>query len=106
MRPCLVYHAYTLAYRLYAETSPVVSETDVRVVLRRFRALENEWDRAPLNGSLRNGHKKFLSIPWVWHRICLDVGLPSLKDVLFTLPAKKKCISKREDLYSRLKSLV
>ena len=111
LRPCLCYHAHTIAFRLFRTTTPPPSNDDIRQILTRFRSLENEWDRSPRNGTLRNGAKKFPSIPWVWQRICLDLGPSKLENVelmcsLFRVPTpQKKCLVKRFRQYTQLKRL-
>lgn len=107
LRPCLVYHAQTIAFKMFGvDIMPPRNETEIRTVLHRFRALENEWDRAPRNGPLRKGAKKFPSIPWMWRRICIDLGLDESKDLLYVVKSQKRCLSKRETQYQKLTALV
>lgn len=110
LRRCLCYHAYTIAFRLFGVTHPPPSETDIRKVLTRFRALENEWDRAPRNGQLRNGVKKFPSLPWMWQRICRDMRDEleedsTLEHLFHVPPTKQKCEDLRTKQYNKLVKL-
>lgn len=107
LRQCLTYHAHTIAFRLFGKHRNAQNETEIRQVLRRFRALEVEWDRAPKNGPLRQGTKKFPSLPWIWMRICKDLHLSDDTTELFYLPPNtpKRCIEKRERQYTTLTRL-
>ncbi len=105
LRKCLVYHAHTIAFRLFKSHFPAQNETQVRIALRRFRSLENEWDRAPRQGPLRQGTKKFPSIPWIWHRICHDMNLADIQDIFYLPRSQKKCTAKRECQYTQLTRL-
>lgn len=106
LRPCLVYHAHTIAYKLFGKHRHAQNETEIRLVLRRFRALENEWDRAPKDGPLRQGAKKFPSIPWIWQRICRDLQLSRDTTHLFYVSrSPKRCLEKRERQYILLTDL-
>ena len=107
LRPCLTYHAHTIAFQLFGKHRSAQNETEIRQVLRRFRALEVEWDRAPKNGPLRQGTKKFPSLPWVWTRICKDLDLSENTTQLFYVPSHtpKRCSEKRERQYTTLTCL-
>ena len=105
LRKCLIYHAHTIAFRLFKSYLPAHNETQIRVALRRFRSLENEWDKSPRNGPLRNGTKKFPSIPWMWQKICLELGLMDITYLFFVPSSQKRCITKRETQYRQLMSL-
>lgn len=105
LRTCLVYHAHTIAYSLFKSCLPARNETQIRIALQRFRSLENEWDRAPRNGTLRKGTKKFPSIPWMWKRICRDMNLLDIECIFYVPRSQKHCISKRESQYNALMEL-
>jgi len=105
LRKCLIYHAHTIAYKLYKSHLPPHNETQIRQALRRFRSLENEWDKAPRHGPLRNGTKKFPSVTWMWQKICHELGLTDIVDLFYVPLSQKKCILKREKQYSQLMSL-
>lgn len=106
LRPCLVYHAHTIAFQLFGKSQRAQNETEIRRALRRFRALEVAWDRAPKDGPLRQGTKKFPSLPWVWQRICRDLRLSDDTTQLFYVPkTPKQCTTKRERRYIALTHL-
>lgn len=104
LRKCLCYHAHTIAFQLYRVSHKPPSETEIRVVLRRFRALENEWDKAPKQGPLRRGLKKFPYIPFIWKRICEDEGFYELAGLIYATESKKRT-KERTRIYNELKRL-
>lgn len=86
----LMYHATTILSQLWQNHTPSLSEFEIREVLLRFRALENAWDRAPLESLLRGGRKKFLSLPLVWKYLCEKLEFPALGSVMDELQIKNK----------------
>lgn len=104
LRKCLCYHAHTIAFRLFRVSHAPPSETEIRVILRRFRALENEWDRAPLDGPLRKGFKKFPYIPFIWKRLCQDEGYFDLSTLIHENPSNTRTKA-REMVYQHLRRL-
>lgn len=106
LRPCLVYHAHTIAYMLFEKRQSAQNETEIRLALRRFRALELEWDRAPKDGPLRQGAKKFPSLPWMWTRICQDLNLShDTTHLFYVTKTPKRCTLRREHQYTTLTDL-
>lgn len=104
LRKCLCYHAHTIAFQLYRVTHEPPNETEIRIVLRRFRALENEWDKAPKHGPLRRGLKKFPYIPFIWKKICEDEGFYELAGLIHATESKKRT-KERTRIYNELKRL-
>jgi len=86
----LVHHATTIWYELWRGPTPNPSEKEIREVLRLFRALENEWDRLPLAGSIRNGRRKFLSLPLTWKFLCNELEYPALGEIMDELQIKNE----------------
>jgi hypothetical protein len=78
----LLFHSQLLASTLFGTKCPNPSEYEIRSVCARFHALENAWDRQPLEGSVRKGRKKFLSLPVVWEVICQQLHLPTLSELI------------------------
>lgn len=87
--PKLLYHAHSIAFRLFRAPTPNPSEGEIRDVLRLFRVLENAWDRLPLGSSVRKGRKKFLAYTVVWEQLCIQLGFSSMANLLPPLKNKK-----------------
>lgn len=92
----LMKHATTIRFLLWRCATPNPSEDEIRIVLRRFRVLENAWDRLPLGSSIRQGRKKFLSYPLVWKHLCVEEGFPELGSIMDELQIKNKRNVKRQ----------
>jgi hypothetical protein len=84
--PRLLHHSTTLLGLLWKSESrkgpPSLDESEVKKALILFRALENVWDRAPLDGYVREGRKKFLSLPLVWNFICDKLGFIEMGKIM------------------------
>lgn len=100
----LMYHATTILSQLWQNPTPSLSEHEIREVLLRFRALENAWDRAPLESSIREGRKKFLSLPLVWKFLCNKLGYVNLGLVMEELQIKNR--KNREKQTAKLQRLI
>ncbi len=91
LSPRLTHHATTMWFQLYGGLpAQPPSEYEIREVLRLFHALENVWDRLPLASFVRNGRKKFLSLPLAWKVLCEDLGYHNLGSIMDELQIKNK----------------
>lgn len=100
----LLHHATTIAFRLWPIPIPNPSEYEIRSVLLRFRELENVWDRLALGSSVRNGRKKFLSLPLVWKFLCQAQGFVELGEIMDAGQIKNR--KNREKQTETLKHLI
>jgi transcription initiation factor TFIIIB Brf1 subunit/transcription initiation factor TFIIB len=84
----LTHHATTIWFRLWQGHTPNPSESEIRDVLHLFRALENVWDRLPLENFVRNHRKKFLSLPLTWKFLCEKLHFDELGTIMDELQIK------------------
>lgn len=85
----LLRHTSVIAWHLWKTKCPLPNESDIRDIIRLFRAYENVWEREPLGGSVRQGRKKFIAYSVIWNYLAQKLGHQALVNLLPPLKNKK-----------------